>query len=88
MNRTELVDQVALATGQTKTAALAAIEQIFAAVTTEVKAGRSVTLKGFGTFEPRNHAARLGRNPRTGEAVAIPARTVMGFKPSKVAVAA
>ena len=41
----------------------------------------SVTLSGFGTFEPRERKERTGRNPRTGEAVPIPARTVPSFRP-------
>lgn len=45
-------------------------------------AGDSVTLRDFGTFLPRDKAARTGRNPHTGDPVAIPARTVAAFRSS------
>jgi DNA-binding protein HU-beta len=46
-----------------------------------VAESESVTLSGFGTFEPRARKARTGRNPRTGDPVPIPPRTVPSFRP-------
>ncbi len=81
MNKTDLVDQVAARTGQTKVAVAAAIEAAMDIIVEAVAHSESVTLSGFGTFEPRDRKARTGRNPRTGDAVPIPARTVPSFRP-------
>jgi DNA-binding protein HU-beta len=81
VNKTDLVDQVAARTGQTKVAVAAAIEAAMDIIVEAVAHSESVTLSGFGTFEPRDRKARTGRNPRTGDAVPIPARTVPSFRP-------
>jgi DNA-binding protein HU-beta len=81
VNKADLIDQVADRTGQTKVAVAAAIEAAMEVVVDAVAHSESVTLSGFGTFEPRERKERTGRNPRTGEAVPIPARTVPSFRP-------
>ena len=56
----------------------------FTKVTTDVLAkGDSVSLAGFGTFSPKDCSARTGHNPKTGESIQIPARTVPKFKAAK-----
>jgi len=52
-------------------------------ITNALKGGNSVTLVGFGTFTVRQREARMGRNPRTGEAIQIKASRVPGFKAGK-----
>lgn len=81
MNKTDLIDEVAARTGQTKVAVAAMIEATMACVIDQVAHGDSVTLSGFGTFEPRARKARTGRNPRTGDTVPIPPTTVPAFRP-------
>lgn len=81
MNKADLVDQVAARTGQTKAAVAASIEAAMEVIIESVAHSESVTLSGFGTFEPRDRKARTGRNPRTGDAVPIPPRTVPSFRP-------
>lgn len=81
MNKADLVDQVSARTGQTKVSVAAAIEAALDVIIETVGHSESVTLSGFGTFEPRERQARTGRNPRTGDAVPIPARTVPTFRP-------
>ena len=88
MNKADLVDQVAARTGQTKVAVAAALESMMAAIIESVAEGTSVTLSGFGTFEPRERRARTGRNPRTGVAVPIPPKTVPAFRPGNTFKAA
>ena len=81
MNKADLVDEVAAQTGQTKVAVAATIEAMMDTIVAAVAEGRSVTLSGFGTFEPRKRKARTGRNPRTGVAVPIPPKIVPAFRP-------
>ena len=83
MNKTELIAKVAADTGLAKKDAAAAVESIFAAITDAVAAGDKVSLTGFGIFEAKHREARTGRNPRTKEAVEIPASTVPVFKAGK-----
>ena len=83
MNKTELIAKVAADTGLTKKDAAAAVESILGAITDTVAAGDKVSLTGFGIFEPKHREARTGRNPRTKEAVEIPASTVPVFKAGK-----
>ncbi|MDJ0952557.1 MAG: HU family DNA-binding protein [Acidimicrobiia bacterium] len=81
MNKADLIDQVAARTGQTKVAAAATIEAMMGVIIDTLSEGESVTLSGFGTFEPKQRRARTGRNPRTGVAVPIPPKTVPAFRP-------
>lgn len=83
MNKADLVDAIANATGQTKKDAAAALEAFMDSVTGALKKGDSVTLTGFGTFSVANRSARTGRNPQTGAEIKIPAKTVAKFKPGK-----
>lgn len=59
------------------------LETAMAQITAAAMAGEKVTLQGFGRFEMKERAARTGRNPRTGEAVDIPASQRLSFKPAK-----
>lgn len=84
MNKADLIDEVASRTGQTKVAVAAAVEATMSAIIETVAQADSVTLSGFGTFEPKQRQARTGRNPRTGDAVPIPPKTVPVFRPGNV----
>jgi|TARA_B110000046_G_scaffold183623_1_gene220114 DNA-binding protein HU-beta len=83
MNKAELIDAVADSAELTKAAAGKALDAAIAAVTKALKNGDTVTLVGFGTFSVRKRAARMGRNPRTGEPLKIKASKVPGFKAGK-----
>ena len=82
MNRTELVEAVAQKTGLDKKNAEAAVAAVTESVVVETKAGNKVAIFGFGTFSPSARAARMGRNPRTGEAIKIKASKSLRFKPA------
>lgn len=82
MNKTELVEKVALQAGLTKTQADAAIKAFVDTVTEALKDGDKISLKGFGTFEVRERNERTARNPRTGETIIVPATTIPAFKAS------
>lgn len=73
MNKTELVEAVAKASGVTKSDADAAISSMFDVIAAQVKKGEKVQITGWLTVEQVKRAARTGRNPQTGEAIKIKA---------------
>ncbi|NET50603.1 MAG: HU family DNA-binding protein [Merismopedia sp. SIO2A8] len=84
MNKGELVDAIADKTGVTKKQADQVLSAALETIMDSVSGGDKVTLVGFGSFEPRDRKAREGRNPKTGEAMTIPATTVPAFSAGKL----
>ncbi|HEX3540015.1 MAG TPA: HU family DNA-binding protein [Acidimicrobiales bacterium] len=82
MNRSELVESVGNATGLDRRQSESAVKAVVEAVIEEVKSGNKVSIFGFGTFAPTSRAARVGRNPQTGESVNIAASTGVRFSPA------
>jgi DNA-binding protein HU-beta len=80
MNKRELTDRVAEASGLSKTDAGTALDAVLDTIADALVSGDSVTLPGFGTFEVRSRAARSGRNPQTGETMEIAASKAPAFK--------
>jgi DNA-binding protein HU-beta len=83
MNKKELGDAVAGAFGGQKAMGGAAVDAVFDAVAGALAKGDKVSIAGFGVFEVRQRAARMGRNPRTGEPVHIMASKAPAFKAAK-----
>lgn len=83
MNKADLVAIVAEKADLTKKEAAAAVDAVMTSIIEDVAAGNKVQLIGFGTFETSTRAEREGRNPQTGEAMAIPAIVVPKFKAGK-----
>jgi DNA-binding protein HU-beta len=83
MNKGELVDAIAAKAEITKKEADAILTATIDVIMDAVAAGEKVTLVGFGSFEPRERAAREGRNPQTGKAIKIEATTVPAFSAGK-----
>ena len=81
MNKTELIDAIAEAAGLTKAQAGKALDATVDAIGKALKEGDEVTLVGFGTFSTVKRTERKAKNPRTGEMIAIPAKTIAKFKP-------
>lgn len=81
LNKGELIDAVASATGESKRTVGDVLDSFINQVQNEVKAGNKVSLPGFGTFEKRHRNARTGRNPQTGETIQVAAADVPAFKP-------
>ena len=77
------MDSVASGTGMTKVNAAGAVDAVFDSITQALQGGNEVRLVGFGTFSVANRAATTGRNPRTGEAINIPASKQPKFKAGK-----
>ena len=84
MNKAELIEAVQKEMGAdtTKRAAEEAVASVLDAIAKGVKKDKKVQIIGFGTFEVKKRAARMGRNPKTGEAMKIKASKSVGFKPS------
>ena len=83
MNKTELVAVVAEKSGITKKDAERVVSATFETITAQLMKGEKVQISGFGIFEVKEREARVGRNPRTKEAIEIPASKAPAFKPSK-----
>ena len=81
--KSNVVDSIADQTGLSKTQANAAVDAFAATICDALSNGDSVGLIGFGTFEVKKRPARTGRNPRTGEPLDIPEKTVPVFKAGK-----
>jgi len=83
VNKGELIDNVAGEIGVTKREAKKAVECVFETITGCLAKGDAVRLVGFGTFGIRKRAARMARNPRTGEKIQVCAMSVPFFKAGK-----
>ena len=84
MTKVDLINVVAAETSFTKKDIDTALTSAFAAIANALKDGDKVQIFGFGTFEVKDTAAREGRNPKTGEIIAIPASKKASFTASKV----
>lgn len=84
MNKAELVESVQKALGKdaTKRAAEDAVSAVLESISKGIKKDKKVQIIGFGTFEVKKRAARMGRNPKTGESMKIAASKSVGFKAS------
>ena len=83
MNKAELINAVAASAEVSKKDAEAVITATLDTITAALKEGEKVQLVGFGSFELKPRAARIGRNPKTKESIEIPASVVPVFKAGK-----
>ena len=83
MNKAELIHAVAEQADVSKKDAEAVISATLETITAALKEGDKVQLVGFGSFEVKKRAARMGRNPKTKESIEIPASVVPVFKAGK-----
>jgi DNA-binding protein HU-beta len=83
VNKVELVSSIAKSSGLKNAEAELALEAFIASVSNALKSGDEVRLLGFGTFSATKRPATEGRNPRTGEKIAIPAKVIPKFRPGK-----
>ena len=83
MNKAELITAMAAKADLTKDHTTAALATLLSTITETLTAGDKVAIPNLGTFEVKQHAARTGHNPRTGETVEIAAKKVPAFKPAK-----
>ena len=83
MNKEELVQEISKKASVTQKEAAEVLSALIETVQKTVSKGKKVTLVGFGTFESRKRAARIGRNPQTGKELKIPSTTVPAFSAGK-----
>jgi DNA-binding protein HU-beta len=83
MNKSQLIESVAVELGGSKAAASRAVDAVINSIAEGLKKDNAVTISGFGTFSKRQRSARTVRSPSTGDLIEVkPSRTV-GFKPSQ-----
>ena len=80
MNKAELIDSIAGKSGLSKADAAKALDAVVESVTEGLSNGDRIALVGFGSWSVEQRGARTGRNPRTGDAIQIPAKKVVKFK--------
>lgn len=83
MNKSEVIDNIAQLTSQSKADSERALEAFVKTVSDSLARGDEVKLIGFGTFAVSERSARVGRNPQTGAEIQIPARKAATFRPGK-----
>lgn len=83
MNKSQLIQQLAIEAGLTKAGAERAVNSLLNIITLQLQVNNSVSIQGFGTFSPRQAAARTGKHPVTGEPTHLPACVKAVFKPSQ-----
>ncbi len=83
MTKTDLIEEVSRVSELNRKEAESVVEEIFGSVVNALRSGDKVEIRGFGSFRTRERQARVGRNPKTGTPVDVPARRIPHFKPSK-----
>lgn len=83
MNKSELVAAVASDAGLSQADASRAVDSVLSNVTKALREGDEARIAGFGTFVVSSREARMGRNPRTGEAIEVNASKSVRFRPAK-----
>ena len=83
MTKADLIEEVARVVEFTRKESEVIVEAIFDAVVKSLKENDKIEIRGFGSFRTRQRQARIGRNPKTGSRVEVPAKRIPYFKPSK-----
>lgn len=83
MTKAELIEEVSRVVEMTRKDSEVIVETIFASVCRALHSGDKIEIRGFGSFRTRQRQSRVGRNPKTGARVDVPAKRIPYFKPSK-----
>jgi len=83
MTKADLIEDVSRAIEMSRKDSEVVVETIFESIVKSLQGGDKIEIRGFGSFRTRQRQARSGRNPKTGEKVAVPAKKIPYFKPSK-----
>ena len=83
MTKAELIEAVSRAVQMSRKDSEIIVETIFESIVKSLRAGDKIEIRGFGSFRTRQRKPRIGRNPKTGARVDVPAKKIPYFKPSK-----
>jgi len=83
MTKAELIDEVSRVVELTRKESEVIVEAVFESIVRSLRTGDKIEIRGFGSFRTRERQARVGRNPKTGVRVEVPAKRIPYFKPSK-----
>lgn len=83
MTKADLIEEVSRVVEVTRKESEVIVETIFESVVKSLHDGDKVEVRGFGSFRTRERRGRVGRNPKSGEKVSVPPKTIPFFKPSK-----
>ena len=83
ITKTQIIKEISEGTGFAQSDVTAVVDKLIEQIDLHTTEGNKVGLKGFGTFERRERAARTGRNPSTGESIEIAASSSLAFKAAK-----
>lgn len=83
MTKAELIEEVSRVVEMTRKDSEVIVEAIFDSIVRALHTGDKIEIRGFGSFRTRERQGRVGRNPKTGERVEVPAKRIPYFKPSK-----
>ncbi len=83
MTKADLVEEVIRITELPRRESETVVETIFESIITALRENDKIEIRGFGSFRTRQRRGRVGRNPKTGEKVAVPPKRIPYFKPSK-----
>jgi integration host factor subunit beta len=83
MTKADLVQEVAQAVEMSRKDSETIVETVFESIIKALRSGNKIEVRGFGSFRTRERKARVGRNPKTGTRVEVPAKRIPYFKPSK-----
>jgi integration host factor subunit beta len=83
MTKADLIEEVSRVVELTRKESEVIVEALFDSIVRSLRTGDKIEIRGFGSFRTRERLARIGRNPKTGERVEVPAKRIPYFKPSK-----
>jgi integration host factor subunit beta len=83
MTKADLIDEISRLAEVTRKDSEVIVETIFDSIVRSLRAGDKIEIRGFGSFRTRQRKSRIGRNPKTGDRVEVPAKKIPFFKPSK-----
>ena len=83
MTKAELIDEVSRVVELTRKESEVIVEAVFESIVRSLRNGDKIEIRGFGSFRTRERQSRIGRNPKTGARVEVPAKRIPYFKPSK-----
>jgi integration host factor subunit beta len=83
MTKADLIEEVSRVVEMTRKESEVIVETIFDSIVRALRGGDKIEIRGFGSFRTRQRQARIGRNPKSGDRVDVPAKRIPFFKPSK-----